>query len=426
MDDFDVIIVGAGPAGSSAAYKLAEQGQQVLLLERGKSPGSKNVYGGRIYPYSLSKLIPDYKIDAPIERYVKKENIVFMTESSSTSITYSSYLDSDKNSFTAIRSKFDEWLANKAVDKGATLFPEIRVDDLIIENNKVVGIKAGSDEIRAKMTIVADGATSLLSKKAGLRKDSIPDHYSIGVKEVIELSEEQIDNYFSLNPGDGSAVVYVGYPTQYMRGGAFLYTNKDTISLGIVVKSQDLIERKVQVGDLMNNFKKHKEIEKLFDTGKTVEYNAHLIPEAGFSMIPELYRDGLVLAGDSAGFVINNGYTFRGVDLAISSGIAAAQTFLHANTKSDFSTKSLSAYTSYLDEYNVLIDLKKYKKGPGYMNNPRLYDDYPHLVCDLLDRIYDINGEQRKLVREYAQELIRGRISLSGLIKDTIGSANSL
>ena len=76
MDDFDVIIVGAGPAGSSAAYKLAEQGQQVLLLERGKSPGSKNVYGGRIYPYSLSKLIPDYKIDAPIERYVKKENIV--------------------------------------------------------------------------------------------------------------------------------------------------------------------------------------------------------------------------------------------------------------------------------------------------------------------------------------------------------------
>ena len=179
MDDFDVIIVGAGPAGSSAAYKLAEQGQQVLLLERGKSPGSKNVYGGRIYPYSLSELIPDYKTDAPIERYVKKENIVFMTESSSTSITYSSYLDSDKNSFTAIRSKFDEWLANKAVDKGATLFPEIRVDDIIIENNKVVGIKAGSDEIRAKMTIVADGATSLLSKKAGLRKDSLPDHYSI-------------------------------------------------------------------------------------------------------------------------------------------------------------------------------------------------------------------------------------------------------
>ena len=176
----------------------------------------------------------------------------------------------------------------------------------------------------------------------------------------------------------------------------------------------------------MNNFKKQKENEKLFDTGKTVEYNAHLIPEAGFSMIPELYRDGLVLAGDSAGFVINNGYTFRGVDLAISSGIAAAQTFLHANTKSDFSTKSLSVYTNYLDEYNVLIDLKKYKKGPGYMNNPRLYDDYPHLVCDLLDRIYDINGEQRKLVREYAQELIRGRISLSGLIKDTIGSANSL
>ena len=148
--DYDVIIVGAGPAGTAAAYSLAKNGHQVLILERGKEPGSKNVYGGRIYPYSLAKLIPDFADDAPIERNITKESIMFMTEKSSFQTNFSSD-QSVNHGFTAFRSKFDSWFAQKAVEAGAELFPEIKVDDVIFDENRfITGIKSGEDEITSK------------------------------------------------------------------------------------------------------------------------------------------------------------------------------------------------------------------------------------------------------------------------------------
>ena len=122
--DYDVIVVGAGPAGSADAYNLAKNNYNVLMLERGKEPGSKNVYGGRIYPYSLSKLIPNFLEDAPIERYVTRESIMFMTVKASIQTTFSSD-SSIIHGFTAFRSEFDKWFANKAVEMGAELFTEV-------------------------------------------------------------------------------------------------------------------------------------------------------------------------------------------------------------------------------------------------------------------------------------------------------------
>ncbi len=423
--DYDVIVVGAGPAGSAAAYSLAKTGHQVLILERGKEPGSKNVYGGRIYPYSLSELIPEFLDDVPIQRHVSKESIMFMTEKSSFQTSFSSN-NPNNHGFTAFRSEFDKWFANKAIEAGAELFTEIKVDDLIIADNVVSGIKSGDDEITSKLVIAADGATSILAKQAGLRNDFSPDSFSVGVKEVIELPEHIINDRFGVRDNNGAALVCVGYPTKYVRGGAFIYTNKSSLSLGLVVEGIDLVSHQIQVTSLINDFKNHPDILNLIDNGNVIEYSAHLIPKAGYSMLPKLYNNGILVCGDAAGLLLNNGYTFRGVDLAISSGISAAETFNIANKNNNFSNSTLSVYENFLFKRNVLSDLKKFQKTPKYMKNPRLYSEYPKLICNIFENLYNVDGDQQKLIREIVRQSTKGNISSLQLILDLIRGANAL
>ena len=426
MEQFDVAIVGAGPAGSSAAYYLANAGFQVILLERGKSPGSKNVFGGRIYPYSLEELIPNYMEDAPIERIIKKEGLTFMTEDASLSASFSAPSSDRRFSFTVFRSRFDEWLAQKAVEKGAFLLNEVKVDDVLVEKDRIAGIVAGGDEIRTHLVIAADGAISKIAQKAGLRGSLEPQNFSIGVKEVIELPKGSINDRFQLESNEGASIVYVGYATRFLRGGGFLYTNRESVSLGIVVKGVDLVERRINVESLMGNFKEHEVIRNLIVDGKLLEYNTHLIPEAGFKMMPRLFTDGLILVGDAAGFIINNGYTFRGVDLAIASGIAAAETFTQLQKDGNTNRSSLSAYLTNLDKRNVIRDLKKFKDGPSFLNNPRLYSEYPKILMDLLKTMYSIDGRGGKRIREGARETMKGKISMTRLVRDLIGGMNAI
>ena len=423
LEKFDAIVVGAGPAGSSCAYSLASSGIQVLLLERGKYAGSKNVFGGRIYPYSLKEILPHYEKDAPIERHVVKEGVTFMTEKSSMSMNFTS---SQPHGFTAMRSKFDRWLSDKAVGKGAVLFPETKVDELIIENDAVKGIKTGADEVFANVVIDCEGVTATLAKRAGLTKDIAPEHVSVGVKEVIELPSGAIDERFGLENGEGFAGVYVGYASNWLRGGGFIYTNKDSISIGVVVKAVDLVEAKVEAPSIIENFKSHSLIEKLLRGGKVVEYSAHTIPEAGLAMVPKLYRNGMLICGDAAGFILNNGYTFRGVDLAISSGIAAADTVKRAREKGDYTESRLSYYMEALEKRRVLTDLRTFRKAPKYMENRRLYTAYPKLICEVLEEMYDIREAGTKKVRKIAREKIKGKVSMITLIRDMLDGANAM
>src|SRR3989475_5099280 len=127
LEGFDVAVVGAGPAGSAAALTLAREGVQVLLVERGTFPGSKNVFGGRIYSYALKRLLGERWKDAPVERFVRKEGITFMTADSSFSVEYES--KDPTGSFTSIRSKFDKWLAEEAQKAGASPITDSRVDE---------------------------------------------------------------------------------------------------------------------------------------------------------------------------------------------------------------------------------------------------------------------------------------------------------
>lgn len=425
MEKFDVVIVGAGPAGSSAAHALASRGYQVLILERGKSPGTKNVFGGRIYPYSLAELIPNYQDDAPIERFITKEEITLMTDNSSFSTTFSSENNTVNRSFTTFRSKFDKWLSEKAVEKGALLFNDVKVDDVVINNGTITGIITGGDEIKADLVVGADGATSTLGKKTGL-VTSDPENFSVGVKEVIELPESKIEERFSVDATHGAAAVYAGHVTRYLRGGAFIYTNRSSLSIGVVVRGVDLIESKTEVHGLLNHFKDHHSVKNMIKDGRVLEYSGHLIPEIGYADMPKLFTNGFLLAGDSAGFLINNGYTFRGVDMAISSGIAVAETYERARKSNDFSSAMLSSYIENLERRNVLSDLKTFRSGPGFLRNPRLYSEYPKMVCDIMEKIYTVDGKKRKKIRQIVKGSIKDKVSTVRLLRDLLAGANAI
>ncbi len=423
LEGFEVAVVGAGPAGSAAALTLAKEGVQVLLVERGTFPGAKNVFGGRIYSYPLKKLLGESWKEAPIERFVRKEGITFMTDDSAFSIEYESR--DPEGSFTAKRAKFDKWLAEKAEKAGASLITESRVDDLIIDGNRVKGIVAGQDKIPTNAVIACDGATTGLARKAGLVGMLEPYQISMGTKDVIELPSEVIEDRLGLDSEQGAAHVFVGSCSGGLRGGGFLYTNKDSIALGMVVGGEDVSSKQTQASSFMDRLRKHPKIKRLIKGGKTVEYDAHMIPEAGPKMLTRPYTNGMIVAGDAAGHLLNNGYTFRGVDIAIQSGIAAAQTVLEARKRQDYSENTLRGFQTKLRADPALKDMYTFNHVPAYLRKSRLYSIYPELVCAAAEAIYRVDGTGKKKIFKELRTQAKGRISIFSLVRDMIGGART-
>ena len=262
-----------------------------------------------------------------------------MTADSSFSIEYES--KDPTGSFTSIRAKFDKWLAEQAEKAGASLITDSRVDDLVTEGGRVRGIIAGQDKIPTDAVIACDGTTTSLARRAGLATMLEPEEVSMGMKDVVELPAERIEERFGLEPGEGAAHVFVGDCSGGLRGGGFLYTNKDSLALGMVVGADDTSTKAVPSHTFMDRLRNHRRVQRLIRDGKTIEYDAHMIPEAGPKMLTRPYTGGMLVAGDAAGHLLNNGYTFRGVDMAIVSGVAAAQTILEARKRKDYSAQSL-------------------------------------------------------------------------------------
>ncbi len=416
-------VVGAGPAGSAAALTLAREGVQVLLLERGTSPGSKNVFGGRIYSYAVKRLLGEKWKEAPVERFVRKEGLTFMTDESAFSVEFETkdpYL-----SFTAIRAKFDKWLADQAEKAGAELVTDVRVDDLSLENGQVKGIVAGQDKISTAAVIACDGTTTGLARKAGLVTMLEPHEISMGMKDVVELSADKIEDRFGLDPGEGAAHVFVGSCTGGLRGGGFLYTNKESLALGLVVGADDVSLRQVPSHGLMEKLKAHPKVHRLLKGGRTIEYDAHMIPEAGPEMLTRPFAGGLLVAGDAAGHLLNNGYTFRGVDMAIGAGIAAAETVLEARKKKDYSARSLQIYERKLRDEPSLNDMYAFRRVPSYLRNKRLYTTYPELICAAAEAVYRVDGTGKRRIFKELRAQTKGRVSTLRLIRDLLGGART-
>lgn len=245
MSDFDAIVVGAGCAGSVAAYTLASAGKSVLVVERGQYAGAKNMTGGRIYTHSLAKVFPNYQ-EAPLQRKVTHERISLMSPDSNFTIDYAAreLEEAGKESYTVLRGPFDQWLAEQAENAGAEFIYGIAVEDLIIEDGKVKGILAFGDEITSDVVILADGVNSLLTSKAGLSKKAPAIHQvAVGAKETIELPADVVESRFLCNPGEGASWLFAGDCSNGIIGGAFVYANQESVSVGIVATMSEVLSR---------------------------------------------------------------------------------------------------------------------------------------------------------------------------------------
>lgn len=394
MEKFDVIIVGAGLAGLGAAHTLAGCGLEVLVLERGDYPGAKNVTGGRLYVNPIRDLFPGLWETAPLERFIVHEGITLMAKDRTVALDYSgNELRAEPHqSYSVLRSKFDRWLAEQAEEKGIMLLPKTRVDDVIKENGGIAGVVAGGDELFADAVIACDGVLSLLPEKAGLRSPGSPHDYAVGIKEVITLDSSQINARFNLEGNEGVARLFAGEVTQGKFGGGFLYTNKDSISLGLVIGIRDAMEENpsIEVPTLLDAFKTRPEIASLIEGGTTVEYAAHVIPEGGFRAMSPLYGNGVLVAGDAAGLALNIGFTVRGMEYALASGHFAAKAVLKAREAGDFSAATLSVYERLLQESFVLKDLENFREAPSALSNPRFFRHYPEWIGNLMRDIYAV------------------------------------
>ena len=394
MEKFDVIIAGAGLAGLAAAYTLSGNGVEVLVLERGDYPGAKNVTGGRLYVNPIRDLFPELWNGAPLERFITHEGATLMAKERSVTVDYSgSELRAEPHqSYSILRAKFDRWLAEQAEARGAMLLTKVRVDDVIKEKGGIAGVLAGGDELRADVVIACDGVLSLIPEKAGLRSSGLPHDYALGIKEVIALDSGIINDRFNLEGNEGAARLFVGEVTQGRFGGGFLYTNRESISLGIVIGIQDLLGdgAAMDVPALLESFKQRSEIAPLIRGGATVEYAAHVIPEGGFRALSHLYGNGILVAGDAAGLALNIGFTVRGMEYALASGYFAAQTVLKARETGNFSTETLSLYKRLLEESFVLKDFKNFQETPAVVGNPRFINHYPEMIGDLMREIYAV------------------------------------
>ena len=408
-EKFDAIVVGGGLAGSAAAYTLAKAGLETAVIERGTVCGAKNVTGGRIYAHSLSRLIPDFADSAPLERRIVKERILLMTESGATSIEYGDekLKEPAGASYSVLRAKFDPWLAERAEEAGAMYVTGIRVDKLLQRKGRVCGVIAGEDVLCADVVLLADGVHSLLAQKIGMKKALAPHQAAVGVKEVIGLDEKTVSERFGTEPGQGVACLAAGYPTGGAVGGGFLYTNKAGVSLGTVVTLNHVGGAGVKVPDMIERFKAHPAIAPLIAGGELLEYAAHLVPEGGYGMLPELFWNGVLVAGDAAGFVINMGYSFRGMDFAIESGRLAAETVIQAKRQNDFSAGGLSLYRTLLERSFVMRDLRHYQNMPALMDTRQIYNEFPAAAAEILGGLFRVDGSAPKKPSALALSALR-------------------
>src|SRR5947199_11113 len=169
----------------------------------------------------------------------------------------------------------------------------------------------------------------------------------------------------------------------------------------------------------------HRKVHRFIKDGKTIEYDAHMIPEAGPKMLTRPYTGGMLVAGDAAGHLLNNGYTFRGVDMAIVSGVAAAQTILEARKRKDYSAQSLRAYERKLREEPALKDMYTFSRVPRYLRNNRLYNVYPELVCNAAEAIYRVDGNEKRKIYKELRAQTKGKVSTISLIRDLLAGART-
>ena len=207
-----------------------------------------------------------------------------------------------------------------------------------MRDGAVRGVRvAGVDDIvEAPLVIACDGTLSFLAQEAGLHGGFKPEHVALGVRALYRLTEEDINERFGLTGREGATHEFLGC-TEGIRGGGFIYTQTETLSVGLVLHLDSLKQRGIPPYELLERFVASTPVAPMLRGARLVEYSAHLLPEAGVRMVPRLSTAGLLVAGDAAGLCYTNGLTQEGMNLAMTSGLVAAQVAAEALAEGDFS-----------------------------------------------------------------------------------------
>jgi electron transfer flavoprotein-quinone oxidoreductase len=424
-DKLDAIVVGAGPSGTAAAITMAKAGLQVALIEKGTRAGAKNVMGGILYTHYLEQVVGEEWKSAELERPIIEEQRWMMTAEAAIGLGYKNFRNREHpHSYSVLRAKFDAWFAAQAEDAGAFLIPETVVEGLIVDHDRVVGVRTGREgDLHADVVVVCEGiglGSRLLENTViggkPLKKPLKRNQAAMAVKEIMAMDPATIESRFNCEPGEGASVECYGDATRGLSGFMFIYTNKDTLSVGGGALLSEMTDTRLSreelakrtPNEILNHFKRHPAIRPLLQGGETVEYLAKMIPEGGFHAIPKLYGNGYLVCGDAA--MLSNPVHREGSNLAMESGRLAGETVVHAKEKDDFGEASLREYRLRLDRSWIMADMKKYDKAvPLLEHNPQMLGKYPQLLDRALDEFFRVDGvskwdKQSKILKMFRKE----------------------
>lgn len=441
MDErFDCIIVGGGIAGLSAAMTLARADARFLLVERGEWSGAKNVSGGVLWGTDLARLVPDYwhDEDAGWERFVNHRRLTFMDDGAAFSLDFKSdHFDTPPYSgLTVLRARFDAWLAGKvqeAIDQSTAadeslLATDILVEEVLMEDGRVVGIRAGGEDFFADCVILAEGVNNLLTRQVGLQTTYVPaEGLAVGVKEVIRFDRKVLEDRFQLNGRSGMSNEFVGFATGGVEGGGFLYTNAESVSLGLVLGMADLRRSGKKPYDLLNQFKTHPAVAGAIRGGEVLEYNAKVVSTGDMRVMPrEIYADGVLIAGEAANLVLNAGRAIQGMDYAMRSGILAAETVIEAKAAQNFSGAFLQHYRAALENSYVMQDLRGFQQAVQVLHSPAMFTAVPRLVCDFGRQFFTVDNQPTKKAYQILRDVRKEHMSYWDLVKLGARAARAL
>ncbi len=429
-ETFDAIVVGAGPAGSAAAYVMARAGLSVLQLERGEYPGAKNVQGAILYSDALERIVPGFRDEAPLERHIVEQRVWMLTDQAHIGLDYrSDEFNAEKpDRYSIIRAQFDRWFSTKVKQAGALVICDTVAKALLRDGRgRVIGVRTDREggDILAGVVVLADGVNSTLAREAGFRRELDGGNTALVAKEMHFLRPEIIQNRFNIGEKEGVAFEIVGTLTKGKIGMGFLYTNQESLSIGIGCMVGDFQEGGLTPYGLLDELKAHPSIKPLLAGSEMKEYSAHLIPEGGYKAIPRVYGDGWLMVGDSAGLV--NSIHREGSNMAMTSGQLAAETVIALKAEGQACTAgNLARYRTALDASYVIRDMKKYQGMPGFLHgNRHLFTLYPELMAKAAGTMLRVDGQTKKSKEKQVVKSFRQGRGLFGLMGDAIKFARA-
>ena len=359
-NNYEVIIVGAGPAGLSAAKVLADNGIKTLVLEKTTKGASKNFFSGIVSEEPLKEIFTNFydsssgKVMAPFERFVDQYRAYLLQEDSFTSFNVQ---NNKQNSYIVLREPFNLWLIKEVQKIGVEVKTETVVRELIMSGGQISGVKTNSEDFFANVVIIGEGVSSVLTKNSGLRVGELRSNQIFTfVEENILLSSEAIEERFNLSPFNGiSAKLF----TQGMLGIpsiGYIYTNHNSISLGIGILFSELISKGINPHDCLEKLKEHSCIKPLIANGATKNYCSYMLPvplaNNQNDKSTKLVSNGCLVIGGAA--LIIDMFSWDISTLAILSGKAAAQTVIKAKEPNDYSEKNLLSYLHLIETIHAL------------------------------------------------------------------------